>query len=44
MVKQVKNISDDEFHTLMNEANQHPSADDERKAREFARQALSKAI
>jgi len=40
MVKQVKNLTDQEFDSMMAEGNKHPSAEDEKNARGFARKVL----
>jgi flavodoxin len=42
MVKQVQNMSDEEFQAFIDEGDKHPSAEDEQKAKEFARDVLSK--
>jgi hypothetical protein len=40
MVKQVKSLTDQEFDSMMAEGNKHPSAEDEKNARGFARKVL----
>lgn len=42
MVKQVRNLSDEEFQAFVDEGNKHPNVEDEQKAKEFARDTLSK--
>ena len=42
MIKQVKGLSDEEFAETIKQMDPHPSAEDEQKAREFARDVLSK--
>jgi flavodoxin len=41
MVKQIKNLPDQEFESMIAEGNKHPNAEDEKKASEFARKVLA---
>ena len=41
MVKQARGLSDEEFKTMMAEADKHPSPEDEEQARQFARNILT---
>lgn len=41
MVKQIKNLPDQEFESMIAEGNKHPSAEDEKNAGEFARKVLA---
>ncbi len=43
MVKEARGVSDEEWDKRMAELDQHPSAEDEQKAKEFAREIVSKA-
>jgi flavodoxin I len=43
IIKQVREASDEEWAERMAELDQHPSADDEQKAKAFARDILSRA-
>ena len=43
MVQEARNLSDEEWAKRMAELDKHPSADDEQKAKEFAKEVLSKA-
>ncbi|MGQ9720479.1 MAG: flavodoxin family protein [Candidatus Jordarchaeum sp.] len=42
MVKEARKMPDDEFNEYLEEAIKHPSLEDEQKAREFAKEVLSK--
>ena len=42
MVQQAQNVSDEEWAKKMAECDQHPSEEDEKKAREFVRKILSR--
>ena len=42
MVKEARKMPDDEFNKYMEEAKKHPSPEDEQKAKEFAKEVLSK--
>ena len=42
MVQQARKVPDDEWAKIMEETDKHPDAEDELKAKEFARQVLSK--
>jgi flavodoxin I len=43
MVKKSRGVSDEEWDAMMAETDKHPGADDEAKAREFAKRALAEA-
>jgi flavodoxin len=43
MVKDARGLSDEEWDKRMAELDQHPNADDEQKAKEFAKEVLSRA-
>jgi flavodoxin I len=43
MVKEARGISDEDWNKRMAELGKHPSAEDEQKAKDFAREILSKA-
>ncbi|MEM2134342.1 MAG: flavodoxin family protein [Candidatus Jordarchaeaceae archaeon] len=42
MVKEARQMSDEEFNEYMREAVKHPSPEDEQKAKEFAKEVVSK--
>jgi len=42
MVQKARKMSDDEWAKLMEDTDKHPNADDELKAKEFAKEVLSK--
>jgi len=41
IVKQIKNLPDQEFDSMIAEGDKHPNAEDEKNAREFARKVLA---
>jgi flavodoxin len=43
MVKEARGVSDEEWEKRMAELDQHPNAEDEQKAKDFAKDILSKA-
>lgn len=43
MIKEARGVSDEEWDKRMAELDQHPNAEDEQKAKEFAKEILSKA-
>jgi len=43
MVQEARGVSDEEWAERMAKLDQHPSAEDEQKAKDFAREAISKA-